>query len=248
MSRVTLLRQTLADYNKKVQSADSMYREQYSAYGAKIDDYNNFLNSVKAGQQQAVGEFSPGLYTVLKGYSDDKGEVGLTAAYADKQGNPQMSGALVSELPKDNADGAAGVYLKNADGTATFHTWDSGQNYVAGSGGDGGSDGQVVQDGTPGWVASGNTLRVMNPDTIIAPEQMKLQAPSLTLGDMEELQNPTDDQAGIAKANALGYSGNSKLVADEPTSRNSAFFNIAGDDPNGLKDKGILARTLAGEL
>lgn len=249
MSRARLLRQYLTDYNRKVEKADDIYKEQYGAYKAKADEYNAFVNSVKAGQQQAVGEYAPGTYTMLKGYTDSNGQPGITAVSADKRGNPQMSGALVDKLPAEQT-GLNGVYLKNGDGTATFYTWDTGFTTTAtdNGGGDGGTGFSTVQAGSPGWVATSYRARVMDNSGIVAPEQVAPKEPTFTLNQIKEMENPTDDAAGIAKAQALGYSGNPRLIADQAASRNSAFANIAGDDPNNLKEKGVLARAVAGEI
>lgn len=249
MSRVKLLRQYLTDYNKKVEKADDIYKEQYGAYKAKAEDYNAFVNSVKAGQQNAVGEYAPGVYTLLKGYTDDKGQPGITAYSADKRGNPQMAGGLVDKLPAQ-ATGLNGVYLKNGDGTATFHTWDMGSVYedqLMANTTDGGGSGQQ-QLRPAGWVATQYRARIMDDGGLTAPEQHAPKAPSFTQNQMREMQNPTDDAAGVAKAQALGYSGNPQLKGLEPASRNSAFANLGDDNPNNLKDKGVLARAIAGEI
>lgn len=238
MSRAKLLRQYLHDYNRKVEKADDIYREQYGTYKAKAEDYNAFVNSVKAGQQQAVGEYAPGAYTLLKGYTDDQGQAGLTAAYADKKGNPQMAGVLVDKLPEGNAAGLNGVYVKNPNGTATFHTWNGGTDML----------GNQIEGVTPGWQNSGYSARIMDNSGITAPEQHAPPAPRFTQNQIREMEHPTDDAAGIVKAQALGYSGNPQLKGLEPASRNSAFSNIGGDDPNNLKDKGVLARAIAGEI
>lgn len=82
-----------------------------------------------------------------------------------------------------------------------------------------------------------------------APTQEEVKAPSFTLNQIEQMQNPTENQAGMAMSQAKGYTGNSALVAEQDgNSRNSAFNNLSGDDPRGLKDKGVLTRAIAGEL
>jgi hypothetical protein len=241
MSRAKLLRQYLHDYNRKVEKADDIYREQYGTYKAKAEEYNAFVNSVKAGQQQAVGEYAPGAYTLLKGYTDDQGQAGLTAAYADKKGNPQMAGALVDKLPEGNAAGLNGVYVKNPNGTATFHSWSGGGLF-------GNTVDEFGQEIPQGWQNTGYSARIMDNSGITAPEQHAPPAPRFTQNQIREMEHPTDDAAGIVKAQALGYSGNPQLKGLEPASRNSAFSNIGGDDPNNLKDKGVLARAIAGEI
>ena len=241
MSRAKLLRQYLTDHNRRLEKANDIYKEQYGAYKVKADEYNNFVNSVKAGYQQGIGEYADGAYTLLKGYTDSNGQPGFTAAYADKKGNPQMAGPLVDTLPNTGA-GLNGVYLKNPDGTATFHTWQSGTDMLGGT---------VDENGNQlpsGWQKTAYSARVMDGSSIKAPEQQKVRAPTFTQNQINEMQNPTDDAAGVVKAQALGYTGNSRLKGDEPASRNSAFANLSGDDPNNLREKGVLARTLAGEI
>lgn len=73
------------------------------------------------------------------------------------------------------------------------------------------------------------------------------RSPNLTNADYAALSEPATDQAGVAKANALGYTGKSELAGDQGgPMRNSAFAKQ--DDPQGLKDRGILARVIGGQL
>lgn len=75
--------------------------------------------------------------------------------------------------------------------------------------------------------------------------------PSLTERDYAEIANPSTDQAGVAIANAKGYTGNSPLVAEnQSAARMSPFQSAFNDpqDPQNLKSRGILARTLGGQL
>lgn len=84
--------------------------------------------------------------------------------------------------------------------------------------------------------------------TPVAPAQaVAPRAPNLTNNDYRAMRDPGTDQAGVAKANALGYTGKSELAGDAGGAmRNSAFADPA--DPNGLKDRGILARVMGGQL
>lgn len=91
------------------------------------------------------------------------------------------------------------------------------------------------------------TTEYLGPDAPKPDESIK--PPTFTLGQIDEMNNPTDTPAQVEKAKGLGYSGNSKLVAEQAgDSANSAFTNLMGDDPRGLKDKGVLTRAIAGEL
>lgn len=78
------------------------------------------------------------------------------------------------------------------------------------------------------------------------PEVASIKEPNLTQSNMKELQNPSSDQAGLALQQAYGMEGKSQLAGDVANSRVSAFADP--EDPNNLAERGILARTLAGQL
>jgi len=84
--------------------------------------------------------------------------------------------------------------------------------------------------------------------TPVAPAQsVAPPAPSMTNSDYRALANPGTDPAGVVRDNNLGYTGNSEIAAmNDAPMRNSAFADP--EDPKGLKDRGILARTLGGQL
>lgn len=75
--------------------------------------------------------------------------------------------------------------------------------------------------------------------------------PSLRESDYKEMSAPGTDQAGIAIANAKGYTGKSDVEAlNDQASRFTAQQNPFADpnDPYNLKERGVLARTLGGQL
>lgn len=77
------------------------------------------------------------------------------------------------------------------------------------------------------------------------------QAPAMRESDLREIQSPGTDQAGIAIANAKGYTGKSDVEAlNDQASRFTAQQNPFADpnDPYNLKERGVLARTLGGQL
>lgn len=123
------------------------------------------------------------------------------------------------------------------------------QQYITGYGPDttewvgGESDGSYQTVRHPIYADSPTTL-----PTPVAPEQaVAPKTPSYTQRDLEAMKNPGTDAAGVARANALGYTGNSDVAGlNEPAMRNSAFTKP--DDPYGLKDRGILARVMGGQL
>lgn len=114
--------------------------------------------------------------------------------------------------------------------------------------------GQPVTDmyGNPMMVTVGGVDIVADKPTDkpvpVAPaESVAPRAPSITNSDYRALAAPGTDQAGVARANALGYTGKSELVGDQSGAmRNSAFADPA--DPQGLKERGILARVMGGQL
>lgn len=75
--------------------------------------------------------------------------------------------------------------------------------------------------------------------------------PNLTENDIRAIQNPPTNAAGVEMARAKGWTGESELVAEnEDRARISAFESAFDnpDNPQALKDRGILAKTLAGRL
>lgn len=80
------------------------------------------------------------------------------------------------------------------------------------------------------------------------PTQEVPKAPTFTVNDLEEMAHPSNSAAEINRAQAFGYSGKSALVAERDPTKNSAFANLGGDDQNQLKDRGVLARAIAGEI
>lgn len=82
----------------------------------------------------------------------------------------------------------------------------------------------------------------------VAPAQPEAPpGPSLTNNDYKALANPGTDPAGVVRDNNMGYTGNSEIAAlNDTPMRNSAFSDP--EDPQGLKESGILARTLGGQL
>ena len=81
-----------------------------------------------------------------------------------------------------------------------------------------------------------------------APTQETPKPPTFTVNQLEEMANPSNSAAEINRAQAFGYTGKSALVAERDPTKNSAFANLGGDDPNQLKDRGVLARAIAGEI
>ena len=71
------------------------------------------------------------------------------------------------------------------------------------------------------------------------------RAPNLTQGDIRELSNPSVDQVGMQMLANKGIIGKNELAGMDQ-SKISAFADP--EDPHNLKEAGILARTLGGQL
>lgn len=77
------------------------------------------------------------------------------------------------------------------------------------------------------------------------PEEIK--APNLTVSNTRELMNPGQNQAQLGMQSAKGILGKSELAGDQQAAmRGSAFADP--NDPQGLKERGVLARVMGGQL
>lgn len=229
--KLTSYNQAVAGYNAEAESRNANYNNQ-------VNEYNAFVNSVKAGQQLAVGEYAPGAYTLLKGYSDSNGVVGITPYSADKRGNPQMAGALVDKLPTDNTAGLNGVYLRNPDGTATFHSWNSGTDLMGGT----------IEGAAPGWQNTGYSARIMEfntPAPTPPPTPAEPDFYSMSRREEQELTNPTATTAEATLAANKGLPVKTNL-ADQASSGASVYAER--DRDQAIEQSGILARVLSGKL
>lgn len=79
----------------------------------------------------------------------------------------------------------------------------------------------------------------------VAPELNLRSAPNYGISELKEIRSPGAAPAQVVAATNKGLVATSKL-AGEVATKNSAFADP--DDPNNLKDRGILARTLGGQL
>ena len=69
---------------------------------------------------------------------------------------------------------------------------------------------------------------------------------NLTERNIRELRSPSQDMAGMQMSANVGLIGKSELVGNETAGPGSAFADP--DDPHNLKEKGILAQVLGGQL
>lgn len=74
----------------------------------------------------------------------------------------------------------------------------------------------------------------------------KIRAPNLTQGDIKTLKNPPSTPSQGVMATNMGYTHVSNLADGDAPSKNSAFTNP--DDPNNLRERGVLARVMGEQL
>ncbi len=112
-------------------------------------------------------------------------------------------------------------------------------------------NGVVKYGNTPQPVHVYPALAAGTPAAPPAPSEENIKVPplGLTLKQEHELVAPSANPVELERGANVGFLRKSELADNPaaPTEKNSAFFNLKGDDPNGLKDSGILARTIAGQ-
>ena len=275
MAKAKLLRQYLEDYNRKVLGANEEYQGRYDAYKSKVEaynaagaDYEAFYNRVRNSQDTGVLEYEPGVWAQVGGHEGE-----LAFSNRDKKGNPYDSGGLYSSVDELNAQattnsglmgengpifmGVQTAYVRNPDGTVSKYVpQQTPISYVDANGnpvdpnfmGENGTSGLTQVGGNYQYVNQGN-FRVLAPPSaegIVEPEAaQEVRAPNLTQSDIRELRNPSQDAAGVQAGINKGLIVKSEL-ADNERSKVSAFADP--EDPNNLKDAGILARVLGGQL
>ena len=233
MANVTLLRQSLEDYNKKFDAANTAYLAGYGAYQTQFDAYKTATDNYNA----QVEAFNAAGATAGSIFQNEQG----TLSQYDIDGNVQAF-----------KPSTGGQYDMNTGG----YVDGSGNNVTAG-------DAYKAADGT--WVYDVTTTTAPGTSTVstvpisvsayhpgtapvapTAPSDPELiRKPNLTVSDLKELQNPGLDQAGMQMAMNNGLLGKSELAGMEQ-SKNSAFADP--EDPNNLKDVGVLARVMGGQL
>ena len=143
------------------------------------------------------------------------------------QGGSDMNVPMVDSLPPKGS--GPNRVVVNVNGRTT--------NYVRGSAKD-------------PWVENVNLRGHPSPYIARKPEAPDepdaTPSPNLTEKEKGLLRNPTAGPSEMVMANAKGVAVASSLAGDQPAAPNSAFANP--DDPNNLKERGVLARVLGGQL
>lgn len=207
--------------------------------------------------RQRLADYQKNINDPIEAYN--KTVAGLNAKYnaeVDAYNKPYNDALAGGQAVQRNPDGKYAL-VQGVNGTLTpsTKTFVSANTPWTGTNGD-----QVVvntKTGTANWYSYDNGKYVKGaavpvigggvvPTAPVLPETPGPAKPlNLSLPDTRELAAPTDNPAAMEAMKAYGLLGNSKLAVDEDTSR-SAFKDQ--EDPNNLKDRGILARTLGGQL
>jgi len=232
MANVRLLRQSVETYQNALAKTGGEYQAAYDQYVKDVEAHN----TAAAPYNQAVTQLQAGGVMLAVGpdglartYTSD-GKGGVTAVGVEAGG---VAAPALSSLPA-TADYGKDYLLRNADGTATFY-----------------SLGVPQQKGeAPVWLKN-NTFKVLpdapgpGPAEVAAPVMPK--EPNITASNLREMQNPGLNQAQAQLRTAQGMGAKSELAGDAaPAMKNSVFADP--QDPQGLKERGVLARVLGGQL
>ena len=231
MANVRLLRQSIEDYQKKYNATNKNYKGAYDKYvadfnavKAETEAYNAAVSAAASGGDQVWLPYKGG-YNLFGGIDGT-----LHPVYTGVDGGMVLN--PVSTLPDKNAAGSNTVMVRNGDSIVVYSRLDA------------------SQDWHPISAPGSESFKLLSdpPAAPVAPaEPEKIEAPRLTTSNSQELQNPSENQAGLQLQAAKGILGKSNLAGDRPEAmRNSVFADP--EDPQGLKDRGVLARVLGGQL
>lgn len=222
MANARLLRQYIGDYNKKLAAEQGAYEDRYAGYKTQYDAYTQQVNAYN----QKIEQFNAGTRAMVPG-DVYQNEVGVLLRVDDNGSTAPFAGQNIFGQNYPTYRGKDGNWY--IDLPNDLESPDAGTTPM-----------QIALKGVhPGAAPTA-------PAEPAAPAEVR--QPNLTQGDVREMQNPGLDQAQLAMSAARGYIGKSALAGDAAPTSNSAFANLKGDDPNQLKDKGLLAQAVAGQI
>ena len=200
----------------------------------RLESYVNNVNRAEADYAQAAGPYNAAIESIRAGtpyaIRNPDGTVQIVGG-ATETGDLQLLNTKVATSPPKNKGDFGGL----STGTKMYALDGSGNVR------------QYWMDIAPGGsgmkVYSSKTTTPFMPDR---PELVEPKQPNLTVSNINELENPSADQAGLALQAAVGLQGKSQLAGEVANSKVSAFADP--EDPNDIASRGILARTLAGQL
>lgn len=227
MVMARLLKNRLESYVNNVNRAEADYM-------AQADIYNNTLSAAKKGTPTVMKDAN-GNDVIVGGTVEDKLKLISSKIFdASTLGDvPAMQ--LASRYGRDSEGNVAKYKVEPY--TEMVYAPTHSRPYS----GFGSAPTETTVSGYR-WVKQGENLAVM-PDI---PQVNAPQQPNLTQSNLKELKNPSYDPAGVVAMGNYGIDVKSQLAGEVANSRVSAFADP--EDPNNLAERGILARTLAGQL
>lgn len=262
MARVKLLRQSLEDYSKRVNVANAeaerrntAYQQAYDPYAAMVDKYNAGIDAL--GRQDTSGPLPGVEYMAMNGglYKPAPGGGFIRVEDMGRELTREEAIALggASILGEGVAGAGDTLGLGDPDNNPNVPAYDPndplygglevGVKEISEAEAQANREGYVKYYLSPQGYARTAYVAPIAPDEPVPVEAPR--APNLTQSDIRELRSPSLDQAGMQRAANRGIIGKNELVGME-MGKNSAFADP--NDPNNLKEAGILARTLGGQL
>ncbi len=198
------------------------YQEDYEkAY----DQYSNEFNAERAKEAANVKAYNDAIAAAEASKTPLAVDTGSGYKLIGTGGDGRLV-PLVPDLKRNRGDF---VFTRLPDGRLQLNRYDGG-------GGWGGGGYAPVE--LP--IASLEKL----PPVVMPKEPGEGKVPNITASNARELMNPGQNQANLALQAAKGILGKSELTGDQqPAMRGSAFA-----DPQGLKERGVLARVMSGQL
>lgn len=244
MVMARLLRQRLLDYVKDVNTASADYTQAATTY-------NSAIQAAGSGTPSVIKD-ATGKEVVVGGKVDDQLRL-ISGSIRNLSDLPDVNngyGGMYAGVPMyaRDAQGNVAKYMvqsvTSAPKTAPQPTGDPFTDALNRWGFEISSQQSGPTEPTTSfqWVKSGGNLAIIPDEPVVA----EVKDPNLTVSNIKELENPSADPAGLNLQQSYGLQGKSQLAGDVANSRFSAFADP--EDPNNLAERGILARTLAGQL
>lgn len=247
MANVRLLRQLVQDYQNRFNAVNEGYQDKRSIYEKAVAGYNSAVERTRAGEEhlwKVEGQSTN--YAIFSGVNEDTGGLMFKSKANVVDAPPQdVSGAIVDSEGNPATTPLNNVWVRGDNGIATLYTIaQTGTEKKTVPGYEG--DTREIEVPVFQYVPSQRTVALAPDEPPVAPDRGKYPRDPFTEKEKGILSNPPATQSEMNLANAKGAYPQSALAGDQPASPTSAFANP--EDPNNLKEKGVLARVLGGQL
>lgn len=228
MANARLLRQSIEDYQKKYDTTAKNFNARYKEYTDAVDGYNAEMDRLaKIPGAVAYVSNPDGTYSKVVSQS---GKLLFAPKWQNIKG--------VKEVPTSRPSYGQNSVIVTEGPDKGVYVWDQGS--VMGNMG-------PRDNVQPTWTREGGGPPLIYNQPVAPKEPDAIKAPNITVSGTRELQNPGLNQAQLNMVGAKGIIGKSELTGDQqPAMRGSVFAKQ--DDPQGLKERGVLARVLGGQL